>query len=112
MWYIFHESHWGDYKSVFQIILISRDVLVYQEYILFSSQVIGEVIARILLGSLICNPFNIIYTFSLVRIMAIIPKGMVSVTSLMAFAVSHGIGGLNHFTFYIVEEKRENFTQG
>ena len=44
-------------------------------YFLFSSQVIAEVIPRILVGPLICNPLKIIYTSSLARIMVTEPRG-------------------------------------
>lgn len=63
----------------------------YQGFFFFL-QSSNEVIPRIVVEPLICNPLKIIYTSSLVRIMVTEPKEMASVTSLIAFAASHGIG--------------------
>lgn len=44
--YIFYETHWNNYRSLFQVIQINRDVVLYQEYCLSSGQVISEVILK------------------------------------------------------------------
>lgn len=76
MQYILYESNWNNYKSLFWIIQINRDVSVYQEYCLSSGQVISEVIPRIGSGPLICNSLNKIYSSSLVRSIVTEPKGL------------------------------------
>lgn len=67
MQYILCESNWNNYKSLFEIIRINRDVSVYQEYCLSSGQVISEVIPRIGSGPLIRNSLNRIYSSLLGR---------------------------------------------
>lgn len=76
MQYILYESNWNNYKSLFRIIQINRDVSVYQEYCLSSGQVINEVIPRIGSGPLICNSLNKIYFSLLVRSIVTEPNGL------------------------------------
>lgn len=70
-----YDPNWNNYNSLFQVIQINRDILMYQEYCLSSGQVISEVIPKIGSGPLICNPLNVIYTSSLVKIIVTEPNG-------------------------------------